>query len=551
MKILLACLILPLLAIASSHVSQGEALYESVTFEQFHDGRVLAVFNFTRTLDSEHISGFKNKHFRLFPKTFGETIQSFGVEELHLTFTQGRWHYDKWGHSDVAAASGVQLWTWFNTTDVDLKWKGLTNALAGSFCASLNFIDDSVTSEPHETFQPRGGYRSQIRTFSVFDQDGFQLRYGALPREITCTENLTPWTKLLPCQSKAGIAALFNPYKLYDTDFHSMSIHIQPVCTKPDCSERSLVLYQTLAAVFDPIRMSASRTMDWSLSFLFERKLQKSCPLAHESKVQVSLPATSEYTFSPDPVSVTVDENKKRSVASFSLGQDTHDLDIAVKWNHPYPSRDFEHAKSPVTVHRHLTGYGRERGGIAVSFFNHNKEKSESITYLETVPWFLKLYMHTLDISILDKATGVITKGNATALRYQPAIDRVRPSVYELSLVLPPNSQVTASLDFDRAFIKYTEHPPDANRGFDIGPGVLTMTKDSIDHPVQIFTETLLIALPTPDFSMPYNVITMTCTIMALYFGSMFNLLTRRFHPIRVEKDGEVKPKWWMFWKKR
>lgn len=41
-------------------------------------------------------------------------------------------------------------------------------------------------------------------------------------------------------------------------------------------------------------------------------------------------------------------------------------------------------------------------------------------------------------------------------------------------------------------------------------------------------TTSLLLALPTPDFSMPYNVIILTCTVVALCFGSMFNLLSRQ-----------------------
>ena len=41
-------------------------------------------------------------------------------------------------------------------------------------------------------------------------------------------------------------------------------------------------------------------------------------------------------------------------------------------------------------------------------------------------------------------------------------------------------------------------------------------------------TTSLLLSLPTPDFSMPYNVIILTCTVVALCFGSMFNLLSRR-----------------------
>lgn len=34
------------------------------------------------------------------------------------------------------------------------------------------------------------------------------LRYATLPREIVCTENLTPWKKLLPCGSKVGVLHL-------------------------------------------------------------------------------------------------------------------------------------------------------------------------------------------------------------------------------------------------------------------------------------------------------------------------------------------------------
>lgn len=45
---------------------------------------------------------------------------------------------------------------------------------------------------------------------------------------------------------------------------------------------------------------------------------------------------------------------------------------------------------------------------------------------------------------------------------------------------------------------------------------------------VQSYTEVLLVPLTTPDFSMPYNVITFTCTVLALYFGSLLNVLRRR-----------------------
>lgn len=48
------------------------------------------------------------------------------------------------------------------------------------------------------------------------------------------------------------------------------------------------------------------------------------------------------------------------------------------------------------------------------------------------------------------------------------------------------------------------------------------------NHRVLSYTEVLLVPLTTPDFSMPYNVITITCTVFALYVGSLLNVLRKR-----------------------
>lgn len=46
---------------------------------------------------------------------------------------------------------------------------------------------------------------------------------------------------------------------------------------------------------------------------------------------------------------------------------------------------------------------------------------------------------------------------------------------------------------------------------------------------VRLYTETLLVNLPTPDFSMPFNVICLGCTAVALAFGGLHNLTTKEF----------------------
>merc|ERR1712176_1593 len=49
----------------------------------------------------------------------------------------------------------------------------------------------------------------------------------------------------------------------------------------------------------------------------------------------------------------------------------------------------------------------------------------------------------------------------------------------------------------------------------------------TLNDVITLYTETLLVSLPTPDFSMPYNVICLACTVAALAFGPIHNITTR------------------------
>ncbi len=62
-----------------------------------------------------------------------------------------------------------------------------------------------------------------------------------------------------------------------------------------------------------------------------------------------------------------------------------------------------------------------------------------------------------------------------------------------------------------------------------------------------MYTEVLLVSLPTPDFSMPYNVICLTCTVVAIAFGSLYNLSTKRLQEVDPREPstllGKIKQK--------
>ena len=214
---------------------------------------------------------------------------------------------------------------------------------------------------------------------------------------------------------------------------------------------------------------------------------------------------------------------------------------------------------------RTFTGYGQERGGVQTILRNPSVDHAVEFVYLESLPWFMRTYLHTLSTEVVRDApsTRRHVKGNADEaeaeagaqagaehkvmrdLYYRPALDRYRPTHLEMLLSVPANASVILKYDFEKAILRYTEYPPDANRGFDIPAAIIRLTSSSSSStphhhpgsasnndphkPIYLRTTTLLLSLPTPDFSMPYNVIILTSTVMALAFGSVFNLLVRRF----------------------
>eukprot|EP00897_Mesotaenium_endlicherianum_P005790 jgi/Mesen1/5239/ME000026S04533 len=164
-------------------------------------------------------------------------VRANGVRELELSFTHGRWSHDRWGSADSISPtfvkpSGVELWAWLG---VNATWRNLTHALSGLFCASLNFLETSASSA-----SPRTMFRPDLHESASSASTRSHVRYGALPREAVCTENLTPWLKLLPCRDKAGLATLLHRPSLYRSIYHSMHIHMaaaDPAKSAPPCGD--------------------------------------------------------------------------------------------------------------------------------------------------------------------------------------------------------------------------------------------------------------------------------------------------------------------------
>ncbi|XP_043253091.1 GPI transamidase component PIG-T [Colletes gigas] len=524
---------------------------EELMLKPLPSSHVYAYFQFTTVWETSKEAKML-QHSHLFPRGLGEIISRHGVNELHLTLTKGLWTYEKWGYPYHDAGPGAEITTWFNkdVTNVDDEWKSLTNALAGLFCASLNFVNPSNSMSPEFTFHPTGVAQNNTNSS--------HLRYSSLPREIVCTENLTPFKKLLPCNSKKGLATLLNSAYIHNTNYHSIGIHFRVICSNAICTNTSLELKQTVSLIYDTM---VDSLQDWSVRKFFGMGIKGACPLATLSNiyVDVSNNNTNEvYSLLPPPSAkitslrggqlneiAIYDIRSHSAKGMFNIGV-VHSTGFKASINYP----------SILFANRYIIGYGQERGSLVTKLYN-NYWKPFDIVLLENIPWYLPVYLHSVAITCGDKQIVPL------AQRYLPGKERKSPYYLEMVLRLPPRSITKFSIEMDYSFLKWQEYPPDANHGFYMGSAIITallpvarnytalpldgstitssFNASSDGYLVQLRTESLLISLPTPDFSMPYNVICLACTAVALAFGPLHNISTKRLVLKRIEKDSKKK----------
>ncbi|KAL2711512.1 GPI transamidase component PIG-T [Vespula squamosa] len=545
-KVYLLISVSVLLGIINSVHTHVDSFDEELFLKPLPSSHVYAYFQFTTIWKSLNTpQSFHHSH--LFPRGLGEIIGRHKVDELHITLTQGLWNYQQWGYPFYDAGSGAEIYAWFNqdVSNIDQEWKGLTNALSGLLCASLNFVDSINSVSPKFTFRPRGVVKQT--------PNSTHLRYSSLPREIVCTENLTPFKKLLPCNSKKGLATLLNSAYIHNTNYHSLGIHFRSICGNIACTDTFLELQQTVSLIYDNV----IDTQDWSIRKFFGMGIKGSCPLTTISNIYVDISSNKThhvYEIIPTPTVKlkSLRGGQQNNIAIYDIKSHSTEgmFNIAVK--HSTTKTAVVNYPSILHANRYIIGSGQQKGSLVTKIYN-NHWQALNIVLLENIPWYLSIYLHTIKITCNEE--NVIP----LALHYMPGKERISPYYIEIILRLPPHSVTKFSIEMEYLFLKWQEYPPDANHGFYMGPAIITallpiarnytalpldgstitssFNASRDNYLVQLRTESLLISLPTPDFSMPYNVICLACTAVALAFGPLHNISTKRLVLKHIEKD--------------
>jgi phosphatidylinositol glycan class T len=512
---------------------------------------------------------------QLFPRSLANIVDKYSVQQFQLSLTQGRWFTEAWGDliSDSSPV-GAELYAEFlNSNESHQKrWTALTNSFSGIFCSSLVELSTSGHALPKTTPTIfRRGTHNQINN----------VVYGILPREGVCTENYTPWIKLFPCSMRAGISLYFRPTEMYGLLYHSMITRYIRQSNNPPYA----IVEGTVNMVLDleMISKSPSDQRMLNLKQILQSpasNIATACPLTTKPTEIHLLPSRS-LNLSKWVWNIETSNNSSSSPWTSSMGPTGENYHLLTLTNSqklspaislvsllPSPHYTASPLWAPpghdlITSHYYLTGYGQETGGLAIDVRNGDPRRPAHLTVLHIVPWYLRVFFHTLTVSLVDEEKKKNVFGEPQtklflssashpelwqkffhSWQFSPGkqwegergLRKSEAHALELNFTLLPLQRVIFHLQFEKTFLHYTEHPPDAHRGFDLPSVAIRLHADSSrnQRSVIMYTEPLLIMLPTPDFSMPYNVITLTGTVFALCLGTVFNLFVRRMKNLKV-----------------
>lgn len=499
-------------------------------------------------------------HLHTFPPAIAHLAAAFNVRRLELTLAQGRWaDGDPLPPRELGPLPppGLELRVQFcaGARDTQRAFSGLAGALAPLLCPVA-----SSAPELALLAAPRVGW---FAGEGVAAPPGQQVQVY-LPQQALCTNSLAAWQRLAPCGARAGLAAALSAEAFAAAPFRWLGLQLlRSEGGNGTCGSR-LELRQTLTAALETAPTSGgdlSRQLAWP---------PLSCPATEPTSVVLPLPEGKPAAAGCRQVDTPLGPLQACDPGSMPR--------LAV----PTASAMALPAPPQLQVASHVVQLSSHRGELVlaarVQLGGGNASAAGAppalLHVMQLVPWQLPVQEGSLRLEV-DGQLVLPAPGPLLAWASLPLASQSmrRPAALELLLRLPQAVAVAAQqpqqhevrvrLAFTKAFVGVFDQPPDASRGVDVPPALVTLVPPacaaerrmaggghgggSSDSSSPSLLQRLerqrggsacagleqargrpgVVPLPIPDASMPFNVICFTSTLLAVYFGGLANKLLR------------------------
>lgn len=362
-------------------------------------------------------------------------------------------------------------------------------------------------------------------TASILDAKSFVIREGGLEGWLTqdfpCVESIHRWMRLLPCAGQAGLSEVMGGLGLLELPYHSIRVVVDG-----EGEDRTLTVEVSGIVVEegagDVVQMMASRNSGMN---------RVRTGLAEAERDGVVQRLLAGHRACP------VVEHSEVRDCDGDLGGDGEGF--------PY-----------VTVNSYLLGRLGEEGNPLLGTLEAvvwvkddddgdppKSDKKAHIYYRQALPW--EMVADAGSVAVHTGARGVAPGAmNVTGISWVEARGREHAGLLEIEIDLDlhawkeiqgnEDQKFTVSLDFERPILSVFDYPADMSRGVDIPAPELIMTFEgslksssicASGNVVRAAGQNVLLQLPIPDASMPFNVACFTATLLSLLFGAAMPVL--------------------------
>ena len=458
------------LLLALPCIALRDAYSERIIAQKLGDTSFTAVkFSFEMTAWASKTTasgGIELDALELAPPELLDAVLANDVKDAYISFRHGRWDSENWGvHAEIPLPpSGAHVRVQFDgaETHVQDSWSQFLHSIDGLFCAS--FVGAEETGLYVHSRIPSSLWPSPAATdvFALF-----------LAHEPSCTENLTPLLRQLPCRRHHGLASVVKPAVLFGAPFHSM---VARVSREPATGVVSFVF--EITAVLDRAERAV---LSEELSQLTP------CPVA-----------TPALPFSLTPA-LLLDHS----------GHAAPDVSTALRYA------------------RWQSGYDLSRARVHLRLVNTNATAGLVLSVLDHYPHFTSALVHTFTVTVLNAQGATVRtcplfecQGVIASPQYV-STGPGKPCILSYTLTLSAAQSAVVSGTIRRRLLHVDAYPPDPNRGFDLPPVTLfpaaaaAAAGGASSQSTPTFTEPLLVRPRVPSFSPFWAVLPPAASLLA------------------------------------
>ena len=468
------------------------------------------------------------------------------IKRVRVSLTRGIWRSDLWGSDrfrnvvDVAP-TGMFVEIIYNgknspqetPSEFELR-ESMEDAEAALTFLSCESVSRSGGSSASSYVGMQGGWSggaSGVRreasysrvcpsSFHTIDSTMVKMANNKMicaefPSTTLCVESITSFLSLLPCRGVAGVATMIqkNMNTFFTAPFLSLALELNVNET-----DDTLSLTQSFFSVQSYDSLSSTKPMGYNDSFV-------ECPATSSPP---SSSSSSSSTMSKSNESDKTHETNQTHLLPYNLviGRRASDIRLGVG---------------------SLLYSIRLKPSSDIKLLSERINASSVFTFeiIETLPYmFLRTPNSLLAWASKEEEEEVGEGKQSLRLPVDSVIltyldhgkERGAPEVVKITVTfstsltsfLSSTSAIFVSTRFSSTLLHSQEYPPDTHRGFDIPSAFVSMCIEHIDGCLVEVSQPLVVEIPSPDFSMPYNAATLVSTVMAFTLGTFVNALARR-----------------------